>query len=94
MAIESPALMNATLAWAAMHSVEFRGQIKGISDPIRLIATLKARSIGYLRRELQKPDMELEMLSLLQSELSVSARYIPEAIDLVRGVFMSREQQP
>jgi Fungal specific transcription factor domain/Fungal Zn(2)-Cys(6) binuclear cluster domain len=58
MAVESPALMNATLAWAAMHSVEFRGQIKGVSDPIRLIATLKARSIAYLRRELQKPDME------------------------------------
>ena len=58
MAVESPALMNATLAWAAMHSVEFRGQINGVSDPLRFIATLKARSIEQLRVELQKPEME------------------------------------
>ncbi|KAE9370410.1 hypothetical protein N431DRAFT_343068 [Stipitochalara longipes BDJ] len=57
MAVESPALMKATLAWAAMHSVEFRGQISGVSDPMQFIATLKAKSIEYLRRELQKPDM-------------------------------------
>ncbi|KAN0106446.1 Fungal specific transcription factor domain containing protein [Hyaloscypha variabilis] len=58
MAVESPALMNATLAWAAMHSVEFRGQISGVTNPTGFIATLKARSIEHLRRELQKPDME------------------------------------
>lgn len=58
MAVESPALMNATLAWAAMHSVEFRGQIMGCPDPVRFIATLKTKSIELLRRELQKPDLE------------------------------------
>jgi Fungal specific transcription factor domain/Fungal Zn(2)-Cys(6) binuclear cluster domain len=58
MAVESPALMNATVAWAAMHSVEFRGHIDGTSDPVRFIATLKARSIEHLRRELQKPEID------------------------------------
>lgn len=58
MAVESPALLNATLAWAAMHSVEFRGQVSGVSDPVRLITSLKARSIEQLRQELQRPNME------------------------------------
>jgi hypothetical protein len=57
MAVESPALMNATLAWAAMHSVAFRGQINGASNSIQFIASLKAKSIEHLRRELQKQDM-------------------------------------
>ena len=58
MAVGFPALMNATLAWAAMHSVAFRGQVNGISDPVRFIAGLKARSIEHLRQGLQEPDME------------------------------------
>jgi hypothetical protein len=58
MAVKFPALMNATLAWAAMHSVAFRGQVNGTSDPVRFIVGLKARSIEHLRQGLQKPDME------------------------------------
>ena len=57
MAIESPSLMHATLAWAAIHHVSFNGSIGGLSDPDRFIAGLKTKSIESLRAELDKPDM-------------------------------------
>ncbi|KUJ21878.1 uncharacterized protein LY89DRAFT_729374 [Mollisia scopiformis] len=55
MAVESPALMNATLAWAALHSMTFYGSIAGESatEAMQTIAKFKARSIEGLRRELQ-----------------------------------------
>jgi hypothetical protein len=56
MAIEIPCLMYATLAWAAIHCVATNRRIDGATDPDRLVASFKAKSIESLRRELQNPD--------------------------------------
>jgi hypothetical protein len=57
MAIYSSSLMHATLAWAAIHYMSFKGSIDGISNPERFIASLKAKSIESLRFELERPQM-------------------------------------
>ncbi|KAF8866805.1 hypothetical protein BDZ45DRAFT_734829 [Acephala macrosclerotiorum] len=58
MAVESPALMNATLAWAALHSISSRGRIPGrtMSESNQIIANFKTKSIEHLRKELQAPN--------------------------------------
>lgn len=53
MAAKTPSLMQASLAWSAIHSLSFGRRVGDISDPELLIAKLKAKSIKYLRRELQ-----------------------------------------
>jgi hypothetical protein len=57
MALESPSLMYATLAWSATQSVAFRGAIEDVPDTVQFIAKLKAKSIEQLRRELQDPNL-------------------------------------
>ena len=56
MAIEMPCLMYATLAWAAIHCVASNRRINGATDPARMVAFFKAKSIESLRRELQNPN--------------------------------------
>lgn len=56
MAAEVPSLMYATLAWAAIHSMAFNRKVDVVSDPSRLIASLKVKSIEHLRLELQDPE--------------------------------------
>ncbi|CZR57086.1 related to C6 finger domain protein [Phialocephala subalpina] len=58
MAVESPALMNATLSWAALHSISSRGRIPGrtMAESNQIIANFKTKSIENLRKELQAPN--------------------------------------
>jgi hypothetical protein len=56
MAVEVPSLMYATLAWAAIHKVALSRKLDEVSDRSRLVASLKTKSIEYLRTELQEPN--------------------------------------
>lgn len=69
MAVESPALMNATLAWAAMHFVAYRGSVPGSTslESTQIIARFKGKSIEGLRRELQVPASTDSLLATIRT---------------------------